>query len=112
MIVSVIMNQIMTGNLLVDTGATNKVISRRLANLLRLQPTGASVGRTVSGPVSIAVAQLDSLKVGATEVNNLRIVSHDFSADPRIEGLLGMDFLGRFQVGFDAQKSLIILAPR
>jgi hypothetical protein len=36
MIVSATLNQIMSGNLAVDTGATNTVISRRLANLLRL----------------------------------------------------------------------------
>ena len=112
MIVSATMNQVMTGNLLVDTGATSTVISRRLANLLRLQPTRRGVASTVGGPVSVAIAQLDSLKVGAAEVNNLRILVHDFSADPRFEGLLGMDFLGRFQVGFDSQKSLIVLSPR
>jgi predicted aspartyl protease len=112
MIVNATMNQIMSGNFLVDTGATNTVISRRLANLLRLQPANRGVVHTVGGPVSVGIAHLDSLKVGSAEVTNLPILVHDFSPDPRVEGLLGMDFLSRFQVGFDSQKNLIILSPR
>lgn len=112
MIVNVTMNQIMSGNLIVDTGATSSVISRRLANLLRLQPVNSGIVHTVGGPVSVGISRLDSLKVGSAEVNNLPILVHDFSPDPRVEGLLGMDFLSRFQVGFDSQKNLIILSPR
>lgn len=112
MIVSATLNQIMSGNLVVDTGATHTVISRRLANLLRLQPFSRGVVHTVGGPVLVGTARLDSLKVGAAEVNDLAILVHDFSPDPRVEGLLGMDFLSRFQVGFDSQKHLIVLSPR
>ena len=112
MIVSATLNQIMSGNLVVDTGATNTVISSRLANLLRLQPVSRGVVHTVGGPVLVGIVRLDSLKVGAAEVNDLPILVHDFSSDSRVEGLLGMDFLSRFQVGFDSQKHLIILSPR
>jgi predicted aspartyl protease len=68
--------------------------------------------QTVGGPVLVGIVRLDSLKVGAAEVNDLSILVHDFSSDPRVEGLLGMDFLSRFQVGFDSQKHLIVLSPR
>lgn len=112
MIVSATMNQTISGNLIIDTGATNTVISRRLANLLTLQPIAKRFVHTVGGPVSVSLARLGSLKVGAAEANNLMVLVHDFSPDPRIEGLLGMDFLGRFQFGFDSQKQLLILSPR
>jgi hypothetical protein len=52
------------------------------------------------------------LKVGAAEVSDLPIVVHDFSRDPRIDGLLGMDFLGRYRFGLDAQRQVLVLSPR
>ncbi len=53
--------------------------------------------QTVGGPVLVGIVRLDSLKVGAAEVNDLSILVHDFSSDPRVEGLLGMDFLNAFK---------------
>lgn len=112
MIVTALMNQRINGNLIIDTGATNTVISNRLANLLTLQSVGRAFVHTVGGPVQVAVARLGSLKVGAAEINNLPVLVHDFSQDPSIEGLLGMDFLGRYQIGFDSKRQLLILSPR
>jgi predicted aspartyl protease len=112
MIVTALMNQRINGNLIIDTGATNTVISNRLANLLTLQAVGKAFVHTVGGPVQVAVARLGSLKVGAAEINNLPVLVHDFSQDPSIEGLLGMDFLGRYQIGFDSKRQLLILSPR
>jgi predicted aspartyl protease len=66
----------------------------------------------LGGPVWVGIVRLDWLKVGAAEVNDLSILVHDFSSDPRVEGLLGIDFLSRFQVGLDSQKHLIVLSPR
>jgi clan AA aspartic protease (TIGR02281 family) len=111
-LVGVTLNRSVNGNLIVDTGATNTVISRRLATLLSLRQTGATIGQTVGGPISAVTAQLKSIKVGAAEVTDLSVIVHDFSRDPRVEGLLGMDFLGRYQVGLDAQKQLLVLSPR
>jgi hypothetical protein len=111
-LVGVTLNRSVNGNLIVDTGASNTVISRRLATLLSLRQTGATIGQTVGGPISAVTAQLKSIKVGAAEVTDLSVIVHDFSRDPRVEGLLGMDFLGRYQVGLDAQKQLLVLSPR
>jgi hypothetical protein len=49
------------------------------------------------------------LKVGAAEVNNLTVVVHDFSLDPRLEGLPGWIFLSRYQVELDSQKQVLVL---
>ena len=112
MIVAATVNQRINANLLIDTGATSTVISRRLAGLLTLLPLGKAFVHTVGGPVAVSLGRLESLKVGTAEVNKLQVLIHDFSPDPRIEGLLGMDFLGRFEVGFDSRKQLLILSPR
>jgi hypothetical protein len=111
-IVSVTFNQTISGNLMLDTGASNTVISRRLANLLSLRATGKQVFHTAGGLISVMLAPLQSLKVGEAEANNLIVAVHDFSPNPGLEGLLGMDFLSRYQVGLDSQRQVLILAPR
>lgn len=111
-IVSVIFNQSITGNLILDTGATNTVVSRRLAGLLSLHPVGNAAIQTVGGMIGATVARVQSLKVGDAEVTDLPVVIHDFSRDPRFEGLLGMDFLGRYTIGLDMQKQVLVLSPR
>jgi hypothetical protein len=58
------------------------------------------------------LARLGSLKVGDAEVQDLIVSIHDFSPDPRVEGLLGLDFLKNFQLSLDAKRSLLLLGPR
>ena len=111
-IVTVTLNQTITGNLMLDTGATHTVISQRLAGVLSLRPESRSAVQTVGGVVAVTTSRLRSLKVGEAEVSDLSIIVHDFSRDPRIDGLLGMDFLGRYRFGLDAQRQVLMLSPR
>jgi hypothetical protein len=111
-IVSVTLNGTVSGNLMLDTGASNTVVSRRLASLLSLRPTGSAIVHTVGGAITVTHSRLQSLKLGDAEVTNLPVMIHDFSPDPRFEGLLGMDFLGRYTIGLDVQKQLLVLSPR
>jgi hypothetical protein len=111
-IVSALLNRSVTGSLILDTGATSTVISRRLASLLSIRPTATMVGQTVGGLITAPMARLSSLKIGSAELMDLSVIIHDFSRDPRIEGLLGMDFLGQFRVSLDSQKQLLVLSPR
>jgi predicted aspartyl protease len=111
-IVPVTFNGSVTANLALDTGATTTLVSRRIATSLALHNVGSATGITVGGPVTRPIARLESLKVGAAEVRNLLVSIHDFHPDPRVEGLLGLDFLRHFQVSLDARKQLLTLSPR
>jgi hypothetical protein len=111
-IVAVTLNHSVKANLVLDTGATNTVISRRIAGLLSLRPIGTAAVQTVGGTVAAPFARLQSMKVGDAEISNLPVLIHDFSADPRYEGLLGMDFLGRYQIGLDSKRQVLVLTPR
>jgi len=102
----------MSGNLVVDTGATNTVVARRLANLLGIQPASRAVANTVGGPVVAGIVRLDSVKVDTAEVDDLSTLVQDFSSHPHVERLLGTDLFSRFQVGFDSPKHLIGLSAR
>ena len=111
-VVPVMFNGALKANLALDTGATITVVSRRIASNLALTALGASKVGTVGGVITVPLARLGSLKVGAAEVHDLVVSIHDFSTDPRIEGLLGMDFLKHFHVSLDARRRLLILGPR
>ncbi|HSK29667.1 MAG TPA: retropepsin-like aspartic protease [Candidatus Limnocylindria bacterium] len=111
-IVTALLNNNVNANLILDTGATVTVISRRIASLLSLRLSGSMMGHTVGGPISAPVARLGSLKVGTAEVSELSVIVHNFSPHPGIDGLLGMDFLGQFQIRLDSQKQLLGLLPK
>jgi predicted aspartyl protease len=111
-IVPVMLNRSLKAYLVLDTGATGTVVSRRIASNLGLPKIGSTKTITVGGSVTRPIARLRSLKVGEAEVQNLVVLIHDFHPHPRIEGLLGMDFLGRFHVSLDSRKQLLVLSPR
>jgi predicted aspartyl protease len=111
-IVAVTFNDSVTGNLVLDTGAGQTMISKRIANDLRLYTTGAGTRIGIGGVVSVSTATLDAIRVGAADVKNMRVSIHDLPYDAFEEGLLGMDFLGRFQMSLDIEKQVLILAPR
>ena len=66
----------------------------------------------MGGVIPVAIARLRSLRVGEAEVTDIPVVVHDFSRDHRVEGLLGMDFLGRYRIGLDVQKQVLVLSPK
>lgn len=111
-IVQVTFNESVTGNLVLDTGAGQTMISKRIANDLRLYASGAGTRIGIGGAVSVATATLDAVRVGDADVKNLRVSIHDIPFNAFEEGLLGMDFLGRFQMSLDIEKRVLILSPR
>ena len=111
-IVPVTFNGALRGNLALDTGATITVVSRRIANSLVMKALGAGKIGTVGGVITAPLARLQSLKVGDAEVHDLVVSIHDFSTDPRIQGLLGLDFLKHFHVALDTRRGVLTLGPR
>ena len=111
-IVPVVLNGEFRTNLGLDTGATITVVSQRIAKSLGLNPFGTSKVGTVGGIITVPLARLRSLKVGDAEIHDLVVSIHDFSTDPRIEGLLGLDYLKHFNVSLDARRKLLVLGPR
>jgi predicted aspartyl protease len=105
-------NGSVTGNLAVDTGASQTMISKRMARDLRLQSIALEGRRGIGGSVMVDVGRVDSIKVGDAEAQNMRVSIHDFTLDPSYEGLLGFDFLGRYQMSVDTEKQVMVLTPR
>jgi predicted aspartyl protease len=101
-----------TGYFFVDTGASQTVISKRIARDLRLMAVDTGISFGIGGAVSNDIALVDSIRVGRAGLTKTAVSIHDFSPDPRLEGLLGLDFLSRFQMSVDVGKRVMTLTPR
>ena len=112
-VIPVTLNRTVDTFMALDTGATRTLVSQRVANSLGLNTSGSTATvETANGRVSVAVARLASAKVGEAEVKNLLVMVHNFSSNPTLGGLLGLDFLRRFHVALDSRKQLLVLSPR
>lgn len=111
-IVPVLLNRSLKARMILDTGATSTLISRRIANKLGLSLGPSIVMVTANGATSAPLARLGSIKVGEAEAFNFLVPVHNFHPDPTIEGLLGLDFLQRFHITIDSRRRLLILARR
>jgi gag-polyprotein putative aspartyl protease len=110
--VPVTFNNSVTGYLVVDTGAAQTMISKRIAKDLRLQSLASAGMRGIGGSVIVDVGRVESIRVGEAEVKNMRVSIHDSLVDRGYEGLLGFDFLSRFNMSLDSAKQVMILTPR
>ena len=74
--------------------------------------SGSGERAGIGGVVTVDIGKVDSIKVGEAEAQNLQVSVHDFSKDPSVEGLLGFDFLGRYNMSVDSDKQVMVLTPR
>ena len=111
-IVPVVLNRSLKTYMIMDTGASLTMITPRIAKKLRLRLFSRISVMTANGRITVPLARLGSLKVGNAEVHSLMATVQNFSLDPRIEGLLGLNFLNRFHTSIDSRRQLLTLAPR
>jgi len=112
--VDVRINGSASARLLLDTGADRTLINPRAlvaagVSITRPVATGKMSG--VTGTDRIDYVVLDSLEVGESRVSRLPIAVYEMSLS-RGDGLLGRDFLDRFNVSIDAARGEVRLAPR
>lgn len=105
-------NSSSTGYLAVDTGASQTMISKRIARDLRLLSVGSQQRIGIGGAVVVDVGRVEAIRVGSAEVKNMHVSIHDRMIELGYEGLLGFDFLGRFQMSVDSEKQVMVLTPR
>jgi predicted aspartyl protease len=100
--------------LLVDTGASQNVISKRAAAAAGIEGKFQMPAMGV-GAEMVSIAQLDTLKVGAwsgtEQVCALMDLSGAAASMPGLDGILGMPFLMKFKfVEFDFHRRVLRLA--
>jgi hypothetical protein len=94
---------------LLDTGNTDTIIDRKLAEELRLSPAGTMILMTPQGDAVTPRAHTDSLSMAGASVRglNLCVVNHYADIRPKVRGSLGEDFLRYFDLLIDNQGHLI-----
>jgi predicted aspartyl protease len=102
--------------LILDTGAGNTLISPRVLTAAGVSLTrGTAIGRTrgLAKDVEVEVTQVvvDSLEVGEARVGRMVVSAYDMEM-ANVDGLLGQDFLARFNVSIDPTRGIVTLAPK
>jgi clan AA aspartic protease (TIGR02281 family) len=106
LLVEAILGNALKSPLIVDTGATFTVIPMAAARQLGLDLDNAAVIplRSVSGTFLAPLTKVKSLRVGDATVRDVEVVVYDIAPGGGV-GLLGMSFLGDFQVTINAEKN-------
>lgn len=102
--------------LLLDTGAAHTLINPRVlraagVSLTRGALTGKARGVAKDVEIDVQGVMVDSLDVGGARVTRLLVAAYDMEYS-EADGLLGMDFLGRFDVSIDTVAGIVKLAPK
>jgi len=105
-----------TVKLILDTGAGGTLISPRALAASGVSLTrGTRVGRSrgIAKDVEVEVTQvvIDSLEVGGARVGRMVVASYDMDM-AEVEGLLGQDFLGQFNVTIDSNEGVVKLVKK
>ncbi len=111
-IIPVTFNRSITVPMLLDTGAPGMHISNRLAKKLGLLDSDeGNLLTMVSGIAGTAPAVftvIDSIKVGEAEDEFIPTIISELNI-PGFEGLVGMDFMGKYYMQIDNKNRLVIL---
>lgn len=113
MVVGVSINHTGPYDFLVDTGTQMTVVDQALATDLHLATSGSANVAGVSVQGSARYARIDSLEVGDHAAINQGVVVYNMqkvqSAGFALRGLLGEDFLSRYDVVIDKNHSVLCI---
>ena len=110
-----LLNRKVKTELIVDTGATDTVISANLAKKLGISLNrGQNVLYQVANGSSVSGKQINikEVRVGGAKVYNVQAVVLDSGEMGNSPGLLGMSFLNNFVFKVDTEKELLVLQKR
>lgn len=93
---------------LVDTGASSSVISAELADQLGLVRAGSNKLHSIAGAQSVSTARVESLTVGKRTRANMT-VSVLPRALLRVDGVLGLEWLGRASLLLDFARHKMVV---
>lgn len=115
-VVKVNINKDISLNLLLDTGASRTAISMKtLEDMQRVSDDVVDLQMmryvsTANGIATVKMYQAKTLEVSGFVLPNPLIFSANLGDDKEVQGLLGMDFLGKFQFRIDHENGLLYLS--
>jgi hypothetical protein len=113
MLVQVSTNHSDPSDFLLDTGTQVTILDQSLAKNLNLKAQGLATLQGIGFQNFTSIAHVDELAVGANTVSDLRVLVSNLasmkSSGLHIKGILGEDFLRRFDMLIDNTRSLLCL---
>lgn len=113
MVVTVSLNDRGPYNFLFDTGTQITIVDRDLGAELGLSPQGRAAVVSADVNASASVATIGRLAMGTHEVSGVEVIVYDLknlrSEGLDVRGVLGEDFLERFDMFMDNAHSLLCL---
>jgi len=110
-----VLNKKTHATLMVDTGATNVMLSSRMAQKLglNLQASRRVKAKLAGGRmVAARVVTLKELRIGKATAYNIPVIVLEQEVREAYDGLLGMSFLNQFIFQIDTHKNELILQKR
>src|SRR3989338_8188419 len=92
--------RVLTTKMVLDTGATFTIVSWDVADLLGYTPDSESKIKiiTASGTETVKTFKIKKLKALGQEASNMKLVCHNLPQESGIDGLLGLDFISKFNL--------------
>jgi clan AA aspartic protease (TIGR02281 family) len=92
------LNDVLSGPMLIDTGSSYCVLTRKTAQRLGVRPVvGATVAvATANGEVEADLVRLDSIQVEDARLGGVEAVVID-AVEPPLVGIIGLSFLNQFR---------------
>jgi predicted aspartyl protease len=102
-------------NLLIDTGAAPSVVDTRIARKLHLQTTRGKLS-VFTQDVEVERATITNMQIGLLRADMLSVDVHDLSyinhvLGIRVDGMIGLDFLGQTAFTIDYGSKKITVGP-
>jgi predicted aspartyl protease len=98
-------------NFLVDTGAAYCSISRKALDQITAEPTDIKVWLAPVGkePIAASTLKIDTFAVSGIVLQNLLVPIVDFPENLQIDGVLGMNFMGKYRITIETDTATLIL---
>jgi hypothetical protein len=113
LIVPVSINGLEPRGFVLDTGTKTTLIDERLGRKLGLPVIARMPLTTFTGRTTVLIHKLDTISVGAASVDGPQVGCVDlrrvYSLDSTVQGVLGQDFLGRFDYLLDYRGRRVVL---
>ena len=98
---------------LLDTGASNTVLSAAVADSLGIPKGRVYTLSSAGGNVAATVRTLAALTVGSGHLQNVdvAVANFDLMKTMKVDGVLGGDYLRKFKVSIDYDNQVVEIEP-
>lgn len=110
--IPVLLNGTLQADMLLDTGAGVTILTKEVAATLglKINRSRSIALKTIANDVRVPLARLDSIQFGELRKREFTVAVSDLNlGGGGFDGILGMDFLGDYDIRIDKEKNEIVL---